>query len=105
MQKEIEKNRIEYQNEKEAREKRLMAYTDLIQKKTLEKSAKIIAELVEERHKQGMTQQDWADITGILSCNLARFESGTRIPTLLVLQKYASALGKNIELVLADREE
>ena len=52
-----------------------------------------------------MTQQDVADITGILPSNLARLESGKRVPTLVVLQKYASALGKHIELKLCDRAE
>jgi transcriptional regulator with XRE-family HTH domain len=43
-----------------------------------------------------------ADITGILPYNLARFETGTRIPTLMVLEKYASALDKHIEIRLCD---
>ena len=49
-----------------------------------------------------MTQQDIADITGILPSNLARLESGGRVPTLVVLQKYASAVGKHIELKICD---
>ena len=44
----------------------------------------------------GMTQQDVADITGILPSNIARLESGGRVPTLVVLQKYAAAVGKHI---------
>ena len=62
-----------------------MAYTEAIQKRTQESSSQIIKELVEERHRQKLTQQEMADITGILPSNLARFESGTRIPTLVVL--------------------
>ena len=50
-------------------------------------------------------EQDVADITGILPSNLARLESGKRVPTLVVLQKYASALGKHIELKLCDGAE
>ena len=95
-------NKRDYQMEKEAREKRLMAYAETIQKSTLEASSQIIRELVEERHSQGMTQQDIADITGILPSNLARLESGGRVPTLVVLQKYASAVGKHIELKICD---
>ena len=86
-----------YKAEKEAREKRLQAYSDAIQKRVQEKSSQVIKELVSERHRQKLTQQDVADMTGILSSNLARFESGTRIPTLVVLEKYASALGKHID--------
>ena len=96
--------RNDYEAEKEAREKRLMAYTEAIQKRTQEISSQIIKELVEERHRQRLTQQEVADMTGILPSNLARFESGTRIPTLVVLEKYAAALGKRIELRLSDEE-
>ena len=59
---------------------------------------------MEERHRQKLTQQEVADMTGILPSNLARFESGTRIPTLVVLEKYAAALGKHIELRINDEE-
>ena len=71
----------------------------------MEQSCELIRQLVEERRRQGMTQQDVADITGILPSNLARLESGKRVPTLVVLQKYASALGKHIELKLCDGAE
>ena len=52
-----------------------------------------------------MTQKDIADITGIQTSNLARLESGGRVPTLVVLQKYAAALGKHIDLKLCDKVE
>ena len=97
-------NRTNYEKEKEVREKRLSASEDL-QKRTLEQSCELIRQLVEERQRQGMTQQEVADITGILPSNLARLESGKRVPTLVVLQKYASALGKHIELKLCDGAE
>lgn len=98
-------NRTDYEKEKEARKKRLLVYSEEIQERTLEQSAELIRQLVEERQRQGMTQQDVADITGILSPNLARLEGGKRVPTLVVLQKYASALGKHIELKLCDGAE
>lgn len=88
----MQKNVEEYMTEKERREKRLMIYTEEIQKKVLQNSEQVIQKLVEERHRQHMTQQEIADITGICPSNLARFEGGTRIPTLLVLEKYANAL-------------
>ena len=101
----IEMNQLDYEKEKELREKRLAAYTEAVQRNMLEKSSGIIEQLVAERHRQGKTQQDIADITGILPSNVARLESGTRVPTLVVLQKYASALGKHIELNLCDGTE
>ena len=101
----IETNRMESQKEKTARERRILAYAETIQRSALESSAQIINQLVEERHRQGMTQQDIADITGILPSNLARLESGSRVPTLVVLQKYAGAVGMHIELKLCDGTE
>lgn len=91
-----------YQTERENREKRLSVYSERIQEYTLSQSRQIIEELVEERHRQNMTQQEIADITGIRPSNLARFESGSRVPTLVVLQKYASALGKHVEIKIRD---
>ena len=96
-------NMEEYRTQKKAREKRLMAYAEEIQKNTLQMSSALIAELVAERKYQKKTQQDIADITGILPANIARFENGSRVPTLVVLQKYASALGKRIKVELCDQ--
>lgn len=86
----------DYKAEKEARRKRLAAYTEKVQKRMEHISANIIKELVAERNRQKITQQELADITGVLPFNLARFESGTRTPTLILLEKYAVALGKHI---------
>ena len=94
----MEGNMQEYLTEKKAREKRLAVYTEKIQETVLNKSAETIRLLVEERHNQKMTQQELSDITGIQPSNLARFESGGRVPTLIVLEKYANALGKHIEI-------
>lgn len=98
----MQKNVEEYMTEKESREKRLMIYTEEIQKKVLQNSEQVIQKLVEERHRRHMTQQEIADITGICPSNLARFEGGTRIPTLLVLEKYANALGKRVVIEICD---
>ena len=67
-------NRTNYEKEKEVREKRLSAYSEDIQKRTLEQSCELIRQLVEERQRQGMTQQEVADITGIMPSNLAAGE-------------------------------
>lgn len=94
----LKESKIQYLTEKEARQKRLEVYAEKIQEKVLHQSSEIIQSLVEERNNQKMTQQELADITGIRSSNLARFEKGDRIPTLLMLEKYANALGKHIEI-------
>lgn len=54
----MQKNVEEYMTEKESREKRLMIYTEEIQKKVLQNSEQVIQKLVEERHRQHMTQQE-----------------------------------------------
>ena len=94
----MKENREEYQNEKEKREKRLLAYADMIQSAVQQDSSEVIRQLVEERKRQRLTQQELSDITGVRTSNIARFEGGTRIPTLLMLEKYANALGKHIEV-------
>ena len=98
----MQENMKEYFSEKEARERRLAIYTEKIQETVLNKSAETIRSLVDERHNQKMTQQEISDITGIKPSNLARFESGGRVPTLIVLEKYANALGKHIEIKICD---
>ena len=100
----LKENRIEYLTEKEARQKRLETYAEKIQEEVLHQSSEIIQSLVEERNNQKMTQQELADIAGIRSSNLARFEKGDRIPTLLMLEKYANALGKHIEIKICEAE-
>ena len=101
----LEINRTDYEREKEARERRLKAYADEIQNQVRDKSREIVKELVEERHKQELTQADMAELTGMMASNIARLETGSRVPTFLVLQKYAVALGKQIEIKLCDCEE
>ena len=91
-----------YLNEKEKREKRLEIYAEKIQEIVLNRSEETIRELVKERYNQKMTQQEISDITGIKPSNLARFENGGRVPTLIVLEKYANALGKHIEIKICD---
>ena len=100
----MKENRDEYQNEKERREKRLLAYADMIQSAVQHDSSEVIHQLVGERKRQKLTQQEISDITGVRTSNIARFEGGTRIPTLLMLEKYANALGKHIEVRICDKE-
>ena len=89
---------------KEKREKRLLAYADMIQSAVQQDSSDVLRQLVEERKRQRLTQQELSDITGVRTSNIARFEGGTRIPTLLMLEKYANALGKHIEVSIRDKE-
>ena len=94
-----------YQEEKELRGKRLAAYAGSIQEKVQKDSEQIIKILVEERYRQKKTQQEMADITGVRASNIARFEKASRVPTLLMLEKYANALEKHIEIRITEDKQ
>ena len=61
--------------------------------------------LKKARKEAGMTQQEMADITGVRASNIARFERASCMPTLIMLEKYANALGKHIEIRICEDEE
>ena len=65
---------------------------------------KIIAQLVETRLEQGISQAELARRLGIQRSGINRLESGTQNPTLDMILKIASALGKDVSLVLSDKE-
>ena len=62
----------------------------------------IVDELIAERKRQGLTQQDIADRTGMKAPNVTRIESCKFTPTLDVLERYAMAVGKKIRFELVD---
>ena len=62
----------------------------------------IVDELIAERKRQGFTQQDIADRTGMKAPNVTRIESCKFTPTLDVLERYAMAVGKKIRFELVD---
>ncbi len=66
---------------------------------------KIIAQLVTARLEQGITQAELARKIGTQRSNISRLESGVQNPTLDMILKIASALGKDISLSLEDKEE
>ena len=63
----------------------------------------IIDVLRDERRRQGMTQQEVADITGMRAPNITRIESRKYTPTLDVLVRYANAVGKELHFELVDK--
>lgn len=62
----------------------------------------IVDELVAERKRQGLTQQDIADRTGMKAPNITRIESCKFTPTLDVLERYAMAVGKQLRFELVN---
>ena len=63
----------------------------------------LIDVLIDERKRQGMTQQEVADITGMKAPNITRIESRKYTPTLDVLVRYANAVGKELHFELVDK--
>ena len=70
----IENNRSDYEKEQEVRERRLRAYAEEIQNQILDSSGEIVHQLVEERHNQGLTQSDMAELTGMMASHIARLK-------------------------------
>lgn len=50
------------------------------------------------RIRHGMTQAQLAEMVGVQEANIARLESGSRIPSLSLLRRIAAALNARIEL-------
>lgn len=96
---------IEIELERERRNERLKAYMSYVEKMVEIQSKSVISELVDQRKQQQLTQQDISDITGLKTSNIARFEKAEHVPTLIMLQKYASALGKKINVTIENDAE
>ena len=62
----------------------------------------IVKSLIAERKRQGITQQEIADITGMKAPNVTRIESCKYTPTLEVLIRYARAIGKELHFSIED---
>lgn len=73
-----------------------------IEIETKEIAKEIVGELVAERKRQGLTQQDIADMTGMKAPNVTRVESCKFNPSLEVLFRYATVLGKQLHFELMD---
>lgn len=64
----------------------------------------IISQLVEARLEKGITQAQLARMIGTQRSNLCRLESGVQNPSLDMILRIASALGKDVCLSLIDKE-
>ena len=60
----------------------------------------IISQIIEERAKQSITQEELALRVGTQKSNISRFESGTYNPSLDFLIKLAHSLGKEMQITL-----
>ena len=53
----------------------------------------IICAIVDARNQQNLTQKELAERTGIAQTEISRIESGTRNPSLKILQRLADGMG------------
>ncbi|KKQ50578.1 MAG: Transcriptional regulator, XRE family [Candidatus Woesebacteria bacterium GW2011_GWB1_38_5] len=65
---------------------------------TLKPRYQLITELIEARRKKGITQTELAKRIGTKQTAIARIESGRANPTLLFLEKLASALDTKLTI-------
>ncbi len=65
----------------------------------------MIAQLVEARLEKGISQAELARMIGTQRSSICRLESGAQNPTLDMVLKIASALGKTVSLSLENQEE
>ena len=59
---------------------------------------RIIEEIITARREKNLTQKDLAELIGTRQSNISRLESGNYNPSLVFLQKVASAMGKKLEV-------
>ena len=84
-------------------------YTDGKQKILIESMQKntrssIIAQYIQCRKENNMTQADLAQRTGISRTNITRFESGDYNPSLEMMVKIAAALGSELDIKLVSQQ-
>ncbi|MDO5396526.1 MAG: helix-turn-helix transcriptional regulator [bacterium] len=60
----------------------------------------VISQIIEERSKQNITQEELALRVGTQKSNISRLESGTYNPSLDFLIKVAHSLGKEVQISL-----
>ena len=60
----------------------------------------VISQIIEERAKQNITQEELAMRAGTQKSNISRLESGSYNPSLDFLAKIARSLGKEVHIVL-----
>ena len=60
----------------------------------------VVSQIIEERSKQNITQEELAYRVGTQKSNISRLESGTYNPSLDFLTKIAQSLGKEVQIIL-----
>ncbi|MGN0362130.1 MAG: helix-turn-helix domain-containing protein [Bilifractor sp.] len=58
----------------------------------------IIQAMIDARNKEGLTQKELSDLTGITQADISRIENGTRNPLLAMVKRLANGLGMRLKL-------
>ncbi len=92
----------------ELKEKALKRKSVTIAYEALEPEFSLLRELLNARHKAGLSQADIAEIMGTKAPSVTRLEtsltSGKHSPSIATLKKYAEALGCHLEIKLVNKQ-
>lgn len=58
----------------------------------------IIQAMIDARNKEGLTQKELSERTGITQADISRIESGTRNPSLGMVKRLAHGLGMRLKI-------
>ena len=58
----------------------------------------IIQTMIDARNKEGLTQKELSERTGITQADISRIENGTRNPSLKMVKRLANGLGMRLKL-------
>jgi transcriptional regulator with XRE-family HTH domain len=58
----------------------------------------IIQAMIQARNKEGLTQKELSERTGITQADISRIENGTRNPSLEMVKRLAKGLGMRLKL-------
>ena len=67
--------------------------------------AALMLAMVEARRKRNLTQQELAERTGIAQTEISRIESGSRNPSIKVLQRLADGMGMYLQIAFVRKDE
>ncbi len=84
--------------------KRLAKYVELLDAAAKGKADEVVGMLREERKRQGLTQMQISELTGIATPNVARMEKCKNTPSFQMLNRYAEALGMTLEVTVSRKE-
>jgi len=62
----------------------------------------LVGEMVEARQEAGLTQAEIASRMGTTQSVIARLENARHMPTLTMVSRYASAIGRRLDIHLVD---